>query len=331
MSARVSNGLAGFLMLGLLISLIFSVVRPIPAYAAGSFTKYDYGSNFYFKVYVPSGYKAGTAVPLMVMLHGCTQNADDFAAGTQMNALAEEKKFIVLYPEMSNTDNANRCWNWFDDSNQHRGSGEPAIIKGMVDWVKSRYSINSNKVYVAGLSAGAAMSVIMGVTYPDVFKGVGVGAGLEYDSANSLIDGLAAMKLGGPDPDMQGKAAYNEMGIYKRRIPVIVFHGTSDMTVDQVNASQVIGQWAQTNDLADDGSDNDSVDSNADQTITGAVTNGRSYTRFIYNDKKGRSVMEKWMVNGMGHAWSGGSASGSYTDPSGPNATRIMWDFFVSH
>lgn len=324
---------AAVLAWSLLLSLFVGVtVAPPSAQAAtGTFTEYYYGSNFWFKVYVPSTYQSGTSVPLMVMLHGCLQNPDDFAAGTRMNQLAEEKNFIVLYPEMNVYANSNMCWNWFYDYNQHRGSNEPAIIKGMVDQVKGAYSIDNSRVYVAGLSAGAAMATIMGVTYPDVFRGVGVSAGVEYNAANTATGGINAMKVGGPNPDLAGYDAYLEMGSYKRRMPVIVFHGTSDGTVAPVNATQVVGQWAQTNDYVDDGSNNDSVNAAADSTTTGTVSGGRSYTRYVYNDRYGNGLIEYYKVNSMGHAWSGGSSSGSYTDPLGPNATRIMWNFFTSH
>ncbi|ASS77183.1 hypothetical protein CIG75_10165 [Tumebacillus algifaecis] len=298
--------------------------------AAGTFTESYYGSNFFYKVYVPSNYVAGTKVPLMVMLHGCLQNPNDFAAGTRMNALAEEKKFIVLYPEMNIFANPNRCWNWFYDYNQHRGLGEPAIIKGMVDQVKAKYSVDNARVYVAGLSAGAGMSVIMGATYPDVFSGVGVSAGVEYNAANTAFGGISAMSYGGIDPRTAGWNAYYEMGSYKRRMPVVVFQGTSDTIVNPINASQVIAQWAKTNDLVDDGLENDSVKNVAGLTTAGSV-NGRSYTKYVYHDKYGSSLLEYWKVNGMAHAWSGGSTAGTYTDPAGPDASRIMWDFFTTH
>ena len=163
------------------------------------FNQYYYGSNFYYRLYVPRGYQPEKEVPLMVMLHGCRQDALDFAKGTRMNELAEQGNFIVLYPEMNVLANPNRCWNWFFDYNQRRGIGEPAVIKGMVDQVKLHYSIDANKIFIAGLSAGGAMSVIMGATYPDVFSGVGVVAGVEYSAADSPAHGLNVMNHGGSD------------------------------------------------------------------------------------------------------------------------------------
>lgn len=318
--------------LGWFIFCMCLIVLPLfmvsKTYAASSFTRYYYGSNYTFKVFVPSSY-SGSSTPLVVMLHGCTQNADDFAAGTKMNALAEEKGFLVLYPEMNPAANLNRCWNWFYDSNQHRGSGEPAIINGMVDWVKNNYNINGSKVYVSGMSAGGAMSVIMGATYPDVFQAVGVHSGLEYDATDSAFNASYVMLNGGIDPQIAGKSAYLEMGSRSKKMPTIVFHGTSDWVVGVVNGNQVVTQWAQTNDFADDGNDNNSFDAIVDQTITGS-TGGKTYTQYIYNDQNGTPYIEKWIINGLGHKWSGGSSSGSYTDPNGPDASRIMWDFFIN-
>jgi poly(hydroxyalkanoate) depolymerase family esterase len=269
---------------------------------------------------------------MMVMLHGCLQNPDDFAAGTRMNALAEEKGFIVLYPEMNVFANSSMCWNWFYDYNQHRGAaGEADIIKGMVDSVKGLYTIDSNKVYVAGLSAGGSMASIMAATYPHVFRGLGVAAGTVYDAADTAMGGIAVMSYGTGLPNTKGYNAYYEMGSYKRRMPVIVFHGSSDTTVYPVNGSEVVTSWANANDYIDDGLDNDSVNDIYDVKTTGTVSGGRSYTKYVYNDKNGAGLIEYYYVSGMTHAWSGGSSAGSYTDPSGPDATRIMWDFFVAH
>lgn len=318
----------GLVLLPLVLFLCFMP----SAKAVSSFTQHYYGSNFYYKVYVPSQYTTETPIPLLVMLHGCQQNPDDFAAGTRMNALAEQQNFIVLYPKMNPLANPNLCWNWFYDYNQHRGTGgEADIIKDMVDLVKRAYAIDANKVYVAGLSAGAAMSVIMGATYPDVFHGIGVMAGLEYNAADDALSAFSVMKRGSSAPDQAGLDAYREMGRHKRQMPVLVFHGTGDSTVVPRNGDQVVAQWVQTNDLSDDGMDNDSVDNVADQTTTGTVNQGRSYTRYLYQDNRGTGLIEFYKVNGMSHAWSGGSPDGSYTDPKGPDASSILWNFLTHH
>ncbi|MEB4860984.1 MULTISPECIES: extracellular catalytic domain type 1 short-chain-length polyhydroxyalkanoate depolymerase [Priestia] len=313
-----------------MIFMLFLSLGAVSSSAAGSFTSKTYNGRTY-KLYVPSSYQGGAALPLVVMLHGCTQDPDQFAAGTQMNALAETEKFFVLYPEQPSSANSNKCWNWFDTAHQSRGSGEPALIAGMVNQIKSSYSIDADQVFVGGLSAGAAMSVIMGATYPDIFAAISVGAGLEYKAATSVTGAYTAMSSGGPNPIQQGDLAYSAMGEHKRVVPVILFHGTADYTVAPINAHQILSQWAQTNDRASDGLDNNNIDDTADQTLPGTVSGGRSYTKYIYKDTAGKTVMEKYMIEGMGHAWSGGSTSGSYTDPKGPNATKLSWNFFKNH
>lgn len=313
------------------ISFILMLVMMLASVTfAGSFISKTYLSRNY-KVYIPSGYQSGVATPLVVMLPGCTQDPDQFANGTKMNVLAEQEKFIVVYPDQPSSANQNKCWNWFEPTHQVRNSGEPKDIVGIVNAVKSSYTIDHDRVYVTGLSAGGAMAVILGVTYPDVFAAIGVSSGLEYKAATSMNAAWTAMSGGGPDPVTQGNLAYTAMGSYARTVPVIVFHGTSDYTVGTANGHQVLSQWAQTNDKASDGTDNNNIDDTADQTITDQVTGGRSYTRYIYKDNNGLVVMEKYMVDGMGHAWSGGDSAGSYTDPKGPNATQLTWEFFKAH
>lgn len=284
-----------------------------------------------YQLWVPRGYNPSSSFPVVMMLHGCTQDPDDFAAGTQMNALADQEGFLVVYPEQPSSANANKCWNWFEPAHQVRGQGEPAMLNAIIDEVKNEYNVHHRRVYVAGLSAGGAMAVIMGATYPDVFAGIGVAAGLEYEAATNLTDALVAMQVGGPDPRVQGHAAYRAMQGVARRMPVIVFHGLGDLTVNPVNAEQVVVQWAKTNDLVYDGVDNDAVDALPDDMRDGQVPDGYAYTRYVYHDAKGKVLMEQWLVEGMRHAWSGGSTAGSYADPKGPDASAAMWRFFKGH
>lgn len=312
----------------LLAVMLFSSIFRTTTYAGqGTFTKVTYGSRYY-KIYVPSTYDGETEVPLMVMLHGGSQDPDQFAVGTRMNEIAETENFIVLYPDQPATANQNKFWNWFEPAHQHRGSGEPAIIAGMIGEIKNTYNINDNMVYAAGLSAGGAMSVILGVTYPDIIKGVGIVSGLEYKAATNMTGAFMAMSMGGPDPNTQGTLAFNEMSGYATKLmPTIVFHGNSDYVVQKINGNQILSQWAQVNDLLDDGRDNNSINDTPNTTESKTVTGGRSYTVYSYEDGKGNLLMQKYLVDGMGHAWSGGSSLGSYTDSTGPDASRIIWGF----
>ncbi|MDF2068426.1 PHB depolymerase family esterase [Bacillus sp. Cr_A10] len=309
--------------------LISSMVGlPSMTKASGGVISGTYGGKTY-KLYVPSQYDSSKSYPLYVMLHGCTQDATQFSTGTKMNALSEEKGFLVLYPEQNSSANSNKCWNWFETSHQNRGSGEPSVIAGMVQSIKSNYSIQNDQVFVAGLSAGAAMSVIMGATYPDVFSGIGVGAGLEYKAATSMTEAFTAMSSGGSSPVQRGRDAYNAMGSRAKPLKVIVFHGTSDYTVNKINGDQVISQWAVTNSLAATGAEG-WLDDQADNTQNLQVPSGKSYTVYDYKAQDEKIWMKKVNIQNMGHAWSGGSSQGSYTDPQGPDASRIMWEFFQS-
>jgi poly(hydroxyalkanoate) depolymerase family esterase len=267
-----------------------------------------------YKLYIPTRY-AGQSLPLVVMLHGCTQTPDDFANGTRMNALAEEQACFVLYPEQTHAANHSRCWNWFKRSDQRRGQGEPAILAGMTREVRDRYRIDRGKVYVAGLSAGGAMAAVMGTAYPDLYAAVGVHSGLACGSAHDLPSALAAMR-GAP-----GSAGRNTGSTPKApAIPTIVFHGDRDKTVHPRNGEHVVAQSVELTGI-----------SSADAAIErGHAPGGHAYTRTVHRDSTGRVVLEHWLVHGGGHAWFGGSRSGSYADPRGPNAAREMLRFFLS-
>jgi poly(hydroxyalkanoate) depolymerase family esterase len=290
------------------------------------------GSLPYF-VYTPENYQIGTAVPLIVLLHGCTQTAVDLAASTQMNSLADQHQFIVVYPQQLKANNRYICWNWYEPANQSRGSGEPAMIAGIVQTMKqnsTRWTIDEHRVYVAGISAGGAISVILGATYPDIFAAIGVHSGLEYRAAITLKSVLRVSQRGGPDPVQQGLLAYNAMGDFARVVPTIVFQGVNDYIVNSVNGDQVIQQWMRTDALASDGT-YDATFSSPSTVTNGKVPGGRVYTVYTWNDNNGNELQEYWKVNGLGHAWSGGSRGIAYSDHQGPDASLAMYTFFMNH
>lgn len=290
------------------------------------------GSRPYF-VYTPENYHAGEEVPLVVMLHGCAQMATDFASGTKINQLADRYGFIVVYPQQLEIYNQNLCWNWFELSNQVRGSGEPAIIAGIVQTVEqniSEWTIDTHRVYVGGFSAGAAMAVILGATYPDIFAAIGVHSGMEYQAATNAIDSLKAMSQGGPNPQQQGVAAVQAMGSATRVIPTIVFQGSNDLVVQPMNGDQVIQQWMQTDEYASNGNYKAAFD-HSSSIENGKVLFGHTYTVFKWENNQGYEIQEYWKVQGMGHGWSGGNLDNSYTDPSGPDASLAIVQFFLSH
>ncbi len=277
-------------------------------FIAGSYA-HQHGTRPY-KLYIPTGYVTGKALPLVVMLHGCTQNPDDFAAGTRMNTIAEEQQCFVLYPAQTRSANRSQCWNWFKRAHQRRDRGEPAIIAGMTREIAKRYGIDEQKIYVAGLSAGGAMAAVMGAAYPDVYAAVGIHSGLPVGSAHDVQSAFSAMR-GAPPASTPGAAA-------GRIVPAIVFHGDRDATVHPRNGAQVASQCADRH----------------DETLVvvvqrGQVPGGHAYTCSVHKDATGRTVLEHWEVHGAGHAWCGGSAAGSYTDPNGPDAAREMMRFFL--
>ncbi len=263
-----------------------------------------------YKLYIPSSYH-GQAMPLIVMLHGCTQNPDDFAAGTQMNALAEEKECFVVYPAQTQGANSSRCWNWFNAIDQQRDQGEPSLIAGIARQVIDDYPVNEREVFVAGLSAGGAMAVIVGTLYPDLFAAVGVHSGLPFASAQDLPSALAAMK-GGAMPNGQRKAPAGG-------VPIIVFHGDRDTTVNPRNGDELIAQGVRSQ---------AGGQAAKAASIDGSVPNGHRYTRTTHSQADGSPLGEHWVIHGAGHAWSGGSNHGSYTDGKGPDASREMLRFF---
>lgn len=291
-------------------------------FITGSYTN-SAGSRQY-KLYVPSTYD-GKPLPLIVMLHGCTQNPDDFAAGTRMNMLAEEQPCLVLYPAQSQAANSSKCWNWFNAIDQQRDQGEPSIIAGVTREIMKTHAVDESRVYVTGLSAGGAMAVIMGTLYPDLYTAVGVHSGLPHAAAHDLPSALMAMsgKGSGPLGANVSKSFYTTRNARVDAIPIIVFHGDKDSTVHPSNAEAVMKENVPVS---------ASSEKNDDADIRrGQVPNGHTYTQTTFSNDKGEVMAECWLIHGAGHAWSGGSKQGSYTDIKGPDASREMMRFFLSH
>ena len=275
-----------------------------------------------YKLYIPRGY-TGQQLPLVVMLHGCTQHPDDFAVGTAMNAAAEDSQCFVVYPSQSKRANGSNCWNWFNAGDCRRDCGEASIIADITRGIISEYKIDASRIYVAGLSAGGAMATVMGATYPDLYAAICVHSGLPYAVAHDMPSAFAAMK------NRKSKASARKVGAQAAKplghtIPIIMFHGDRDTTVDPSNGDQAVAQCVSQLEAG-------SGKFTSDKVEKGAVPNGRTYTRTVLHDAQGKAIAEKWIVHGAGHAWSGGSSKGTYTDPKGPDATREMLRFFYTH
>lgn len=272
-----------------------------------------------YKLFVP--HAPGTqSRPLVVMLHGCRQNPADFAVGTRMNELAHARGIVVLYPGQVLKANHLNCWNWFRPEEQQRGQGEPAIIAGLTSHVMETHGIDSRRVYIAGLSAGGAMAAALAATYPEIFAAVGVHSGLPHAAAHNFATAMSAMRHG------PAARAANRRPSERVPLPTIVFHGEEDTTVHPGNGDEVIAQtrW-------DAEAFADSQNGNGMEVTRAEVPGGRAYTHTRHFDRNGRCDAEHWLVHGAGHAWSGGSAEGSFTDPLGPDASAQMLRFFLEH
>ncbi|KFX61671.1 extracellular catalytic domain type 1 short-chain-length polyhydroxyalkanoate depolymerase [Paraburkholderia fungorum] len=286
--------------------------RTFDADTPGTFSTHTFSNGAgqrQYKLYVPAVY-ANEPLPLIVMLHGCTQNADDFAAGTRMNEMAERHGFIVVYPNQSQAANHSSCWNWFRPGDQQRDQGEPSLIAGITREVIARYRVDPARVYVAGLSAGGAMADVMLKTSPELYAAACIHSGLAYGCAKDLPSALAAMK--------GGKTQRNRPRVEPQR-PLIVFHGDADSTVHPLNAIALVA-----------GFDTTVTTANAASSAAGTAGGQRTCTVQRRVAANGMEA-EYWSIHGAGHAWAGGSPRGSYTDPAGPDASAEMLRFFLAH
>ncbi|HJV60666.1 MAG TPA: PHB depolymerase family esterase [Albitalea sp.] len=291
--------------------------RPPGRFSAGTFS-HRAGTRAY-KLFVPGG--RATPRPLLVMLHGCRQDPDDFAAGTRMNELAQAQGWLVLYPGQSREANTLGCWNWFVPAHQERDRGEPAIIADLTREIARTHDADPRHIYVAGLSAGGAMAAILASAYPDLYAAAGVHSGVPRAVAKDLASALRAMRQG-PAPSAWPRPRRDDADL----VPTIVFHGDEDTTVHPRNGAELVEQarWTSL-----EGSS--SASSRQLHIERSSVPAGRAFTRTVHRDAQGRVDAEHWVVHGSGHAWSGGSPAGSFTDPLGPDASREMLRFFAAH
>ena len=281
------------------------------------------GSRAY-DLYLPKGHRRTTRMPLVVLLHGCNQTSEQFVAATRFTDLADRHGFLLAAPRQTRGHQAGGCWRWYESAHQARGAGEPAILAGIAAELlaePSRWRVDPGRVYAAGISAGGAMALILGATYPDVFAAVGVHSAPVYQSASTGRTALAAMRgRGTPAPPRRGA----------RMAPLIVFQGTADAVVHERSGRLMAEQWL-AYDAARSTGARDALRITRSRAAEKRAADGRRYTVTRWYSARGRKQLEYWRVDGLGHAWSGGVADGSYSDPRGPRASTAIWQFFASH
>jgi len=315
---------------------------PAPAARASSFAWHSLAGpegGRRYRLFVPASYDGGKAAPLLVMLHGCTQDPDDFARGTRMNEVAEAHGLLVAYPEQTAAGNPQKCWSWFDPAHQERGRGEPEDVARVAREVMASHRVDAARVYVAGVSAGGAMALGVAAAYPELFAAAGSHSGIAYRAAGGVQQALGAMQRGAADTAGLGAAVAAAMGGRARPLPVIVFHGGVDPVVRALNAGQTAAQWAAASALAgrplrpvaDEAYGPPPPPPGAEARPPVPAPEGFRPSRTRFLDGAGRTGLELWVVPGLAHAWSGGSPEGTFTDPRGPDASREMVRFFLEH
>lgn len=288
-----------------------------------------FGSRSY-SLYLPKT-AGGGPLGLVVMLHGCFQTAEDFAAETGMNAIADKQGFAVLYPEQGYQDNIWKCWNWFLPENQARDSGELSLVVGMVGEVGKAVRLDPSRIYVVGLSAGGAMASNMLACYSDLFAGGAVASGMEFRAATNEAEAHRVAAHGSRhDMHRMGIEAARCSGPGARMVALLTIFGTADPYVNPVNSHHVVEQFTKMNDILDDGLDNDSQTTDVIASHSGEVPGGYDYTSRFYGGR-GKIHIEEISVDGMGHAWSGAVTSGEYADPKGPGVSEMIWLFLTRY
>jgi len=289
------------------------------AHSAGTFEWHTYAGEAgtrRYRLFLPAGRGGSRPAPLVVMLHGCTQDPDDFARGTRFDQIAAERGVIVAWPEQTGEHHPQKCWTWYDPSHQGSGRGEPALVAGIAREVMARHAVDPRRVYVAGVSAGAGMAVNAAAAYPELFVAVASHSGVPYRAAAGVPHAMAVMRGGSPDPAILAYALQDALG--GRRLPLLAIHGAADAVVSATNSRQLAAQWAGVLALSA---------SPAERATEGSLAVER--TRWKAAD--GSTAVELVIVDGLGHAWSGGSPEGTYTDARGPDAARLVLDFLLAH
>lgn len=281
-----------------------------------------------WRLFVPASYDRAKPPMLMVVLHGCTQTADDIARGTQMDRVGESKGFLVLYPEQPASANPRTCWNWFDAAHQHRGAGEPAIIAGLIADVMAQYPVDPARVHLVGISAGAGMAGLVAVAYPERFASLVSASGVAWSAARSVGVALSVMQRGAGDALPAADAVIAAMGEHPYAMPVMVIHGDSDKVVSPRNADETVEQWLGVHRVL---RQQGKLPALGAPVATTSQDNGYTVRTREWRNLAGDAIVSDVRIEELGHAWSGGSTTGTFTDAKGPDASVLLANFCERH
>ena len=282
-----------------------------------------------WRLFIPSTLNQSTPRTMLVMLHGCTQNAEDFARGTRMDVIAEEQGFLVLYPEQAPEANPRGCWNWFSPEHQRRGAGEPDILSALIGDVGAQYRADPARVHVIGVSAGAAMAGLLAVAYPHQFASLSMASGMSWLAASDVPSALNVMRGGAGASVATAQQMITAMGTDARAIPTLVLHGDNDAVVNARNADESAAQWVAIHKEL-------RRDTGRPTLVTEVNAAARTEHEYhvqeqSWRDDRGLDVVTVVHIRELGHAWSGGSPSGTFTDEKGPDASRMIAAFCARH
>jgi poly(hydroxyalkanoate) depolymerase family esterase len=297
--------------------------------------QYGSGPNAYpYIVYVPTTYDRMRPAPLVVMTHGCQTTADQQMRANLYNRVAEREHFVVLYPDVDaiaaqQPGPTARCWRFPVPASWHRDSGDAAAIAGMTRAVMVRWRIDSERVYMVGMSAGAFMTSIMAAAYPDLYAAVAINAGGAYADPECLVGNPVTTPV-----EVSAQLAYDEMGSRARVVPRLVTGGDADQGIAPPCADKALAQGLRTNNLVISGSQDGPIPLRPSSVREEPKPGGYASTVSTYRDPAGCIVGERWLIHGMNHFWPGGSSDpklADFTDPKGPNGAEISWRFLARY
>ncbi len=282
-----------------------------------------------WRLFIPSTFNQSKRGTMLVMLHGCTQNADDFARGTRMDVIAEEQGFLVLYPEQVPEANPRGCWNWFSPGHQRRGAGEPDILSALIHQIGAQYGADEARVHLVGVSAGAAMAGLLAVACPHQFASLSMASGMSWRAASDVPSALNVMRSGAGVSAATAQQMIAAMGTGARAVPTLVIHGDKDAVVNAKNADEAAAQWVAVHTQLRD-------DAGLPMLVTDVRAASRTELGYrvqeqSWRDNRGRDIVTVVHIGELGHAWSGGSRSGTFTDEKGPDASRMIAAFCARH